>query len=891
MDNPRRAGMMRGMFAADLHVLPNGRLMVTADVVRSVGLPLKVAKAFEKSSVDGLLALATEAVGDDPLPPSLGYWRAFTREFLTVFCQHSTASGEALPEPRDFDQRALAVPPGPGAEYVSAWLLSEHWRGLVAHVAAHGDEMDQWLRRVHPLWRMVGRVTFHLAENKRNTDYPFAFLATYTHKVSDSGQLQYLPLGKALKQYAGEKNAVALKSLMAPVRAAAAQSEYARQLLESKKVFSALAWKPAQALRFINEIDAFEQAGVIVKVPDWWKGKRPSKAVVQMTIGEETKSSVGTQALLSFRAGLAVDGEPISDEEWQRILESSENLVQIKGRWVEVDREKLGQMLAHWGRAEAAAASGVSFAEAMRLLAGFRDPAMVGLLDGAPEGGGDWLEVAAGGRLRDLLAAMRAPDEGKPVAAVKAELRHYQRSGFQWLQLLSSLGLGACLADDMGLGKTLQVIALLAGNRRKQQAPSLLVVPASLVGNWKAEFEKFAPTMKVFYAHPSQVDRSLLDDVVASSANCHAVVTTYSMLGRLQGFQEVVWDTLVLDEAQAIKNPRTAQTRDVKKISARAKIALTGTPVENSVADLWSLFDFLNPGLLGTASRFNEALKEQDAYAKVRTLVSPYILRRLKTDKSVISDLPDKTEMRTDCGLTKGQAALYKKSVEALKKELEDDQLEEFQRAGLVLTYLMRFKQICNHPALWTGSGNYGAKDSGKFARLAAIASEVASRGEKMLVFTQFREMTGALAEFLAGEFGRPGLVLHGGTAVKRRQQMVDQFQSDTGPPFFVISLKAGGTGLNLTAASHVVHFDRWWNPAVEDQATDRAFRIGQKRNVLVHKFVVRGTIEEKIDALIADKREIADELLGEGAEKLLTRMSDDELVELVALNIDRAVI
>jgi non-specific serine/threonine protein kinase len=319
---------------------------------------------------------------------------------------------------------------------------------------------------------------------------------------------------------------------------------------------------------------------------------------------------------------------------------------------------------------------------------------------------------------------------------------------------------------------------------------------------------------------------------------------------------------------------------------------LTGTPVENRLSDLWSLFDFLCPGLLGTQTKFKNFVKllnarEHHRYAPLRQLVQPYILRRLKTDKRVISDLPDKTELRAFCGLTKRQAALYAKMVDEMANALRKP--DGMQRRGLVLAYLMRFKQLCNHPSQLLGDGSFRPDESGKFARLAEICEEIASRQEKALVFTQFREMTEPLADFLAEVFGRAGLVLHGTTAVKRRKNLVDRFQRDDGPPFFVLSLKAGGTGLNLTQASHVVHFDRWWNPAVENQATDRAFRIGQHRNVLVHKFVCRGTIEERIDTLIAEKTQLAADILEGGAETLLTEMSDAELIQLVALDVDRA--
>jgi SNF2 family DNA or RNA helicase len=370
------------------------------------------------------------------------------------------------------------------------------------------------------------------------------------------------------------------------------------------------------------------------------------------------------------------------------------------------------------------------------------------------------------------------------------------------------------------------------------------------------------------------------------------VVTSYGMLLRQEWLLKIRWQLAVLDEAQAIKNPAARQTKAVKRLQADARIALTGTPVENRLSDLWSLFDFLCPGLLGTQAKFKDFAKklgdrQENRYAPLRSLVQPYILRRLKTDRRIIDDLPEKVEVRAFCGLSKRQAAIYAKLVQELAETLK--KVDGMQRRGLVLAYLMRFKQLCNHPSQLLGDGRYLAEDSGKFARLAEICEEIASRQEKALIFTQFREMTEPLAGFLGRVFGRPGLVLHGGTAVKSRKAIVDQFQRDDGPPFFVLSLKAGGTGLNLTAASHVIHFDRWWNPAVENQATDRAFRIGQQRNVLVHKFVCRGTIEERIDALIDEKRQLAADLLEGGAEKMLTEMSDAELIRFVSLDVARA--
>jgi non-specific serine/threonine protein kinase len=352
------------------------------------------------------------------------------------------------------------------------------------------------------------------------------------------------------------------------------------------------------------------------------------------------------------------------------------------------------------------------------------------------------------------------------------------------------------------------------------------------------------------------------------------------------------WNLAVLDEAQAIKNPDAKQTRAAKQLTAQTRIALTGTPVENRLGDLWSIFDFCNPGLLGSAKEFTSytkslADKVHNPFGPLRELVRPYILRRLKTDKTVISDLPEKTEVKAYCQLSRKQAALYQQAVEDLSEQLEE--AEGIRRKGLVLAFLMRFKQICNHPSQWLGDSAWAEDDSGKWARLREIGEVIAAKQEKALVFTQFREVTAPLANFLGGVFGRSGLVLHGETEVKKRKDLVRRFQEDESVPFFVLSLKAGGSGLNLTAASHVVHFDRWWNPAVENQATDRAFRIGQTKNVLVHKFVCRGTIEEKIDKLIESKKQLSKELLEGSGELNLTELGDDELLRLVSLDLKSA--
>lgn len=888
---------------------PQGRLhfdeTAAADLEPRLAEILRAAVA--QSSARVILVLATRAL-DLPLAPAGAFWRELGRRYLTQLCHTpELAHAVSLAPPPDEELAALAdnAPPMPGAEYLRAETLHALWCELdalaFAEIHATGAGAQAWLKAQNPLWHLVGRVTFHLAENKRDPDRPFAFLATYTHRISEQAKPQYLPLGRALQEYAGARNRTALLALLAPVQLAAEKSALARELVDSQRVFQPQAWTAREAHRFLRDIPCFEDSGLLVRIPDWWKSGRAPRPTVSVTVGGARAAGLGLDALLDFKAALTLDGEAISAEEWEKIAAADAGLVLLKGKWVEVDRSKLQTVLDHWKTLEAGRKQGgVSFAEGLRLLAGAQPGG------GAPEAAEAdvraWSSVRAGAWLEQTLAELRRPTVPGATLAVpglQATLRPYQIAGVHWLRFLTKLRLGACLADDMGLGKTVQVLAALLHVRAEQPgaAPALLVLPASLLGNWLAEAARFAPTLRLFAAHPSENDAERLAAAAADSGQAFAgldlVITTYGMLLKQEWLRRPEWSLVILDEAQAIKNPGARQTRAVKELKAPVRIALTGTPVENSLGDLWSLFDFLNPGLLGSAAEFTRFTKrlaqraEPGAFAPLRQLVRPYILRRLKSDRSVITDLPDKTEMRALCGLTKRQAVLYEQAVGELAEKLAS--VEGIERRGVVLATLMRLKQLCNHPAQWLGGGDYDPAASGKFQRLAELAGEISARQEKALVFTQFREMTGPLQHFLAGIFRRPGLVLHGGTGVKDRRVLVEQFQREDGPPFFILSIKAGGTGLTLTEAGHVIHFDRWWNPAVENQATDRAYRIGQKKNVLVHKFVCRGTVEEKIDRLIADKQSLAADVLSDGGEIPLTEMRDDELLKFVALDLKAA--
>ena len=514
-------------------------------------------------------------------------------------------------------------------------------------------------------------------------------------------------------------------------------------------------------------------------------------------------------------------------------------------------------------------------------------------------GGLDVEGVIADGWIADWLAQLdgqHAPQELDVPPEFHGTLRPYQVRGYSWLGFLKEWGLGGCLADDMGLGKTVQALALIEREWRKNgKRPVLLVCPTSVIGNWQKEAARFTPDLPVMVHHG--VTRVKGPAFKQEAAKHAIVISSYSLLQRdIDVLGKVDWSGVILDEAQNIKNPETRQSKAARTIKSDYRIALTGTPVENNVGDLWSIMEFLNPGWLGTQAEFKrnfflpiQTQRNLETAQRLKRLTGPFILRRLKTDKTIIADLPDKMEMKVYCTLTKEQASLYEAVVRDAGKSL--DKTDGIQRKGVVLATLSKLKQVCNHPAQFLGDNSAIAGRSGKLARLTEMLEEVIATGERALIFSQFAEMGGIIQGHLQETFGREVMFLHGEVSRKNRDQMVERFQSGNGanrdgPRLFILSLKAGGTGLNLTAANHVFHFDRWWNPAVENQATDRAFRIGQTRNVQVHKFVCAGTLEEKIDEMIESKQSLADSIVGTG-EGWLTELSTTQLKELFALRQD----
>lgn len=634
------------------------------------------------------------------------------------------------------------------------------------------------------------------------------------------------------------------------------------------------------AHRFLTEYAwLLEQAGYGVLLPAWWTpGRTKVRVAAQAHVRKRSVSSgVSLGDVLQFDWKAAIGDQVLDLKELRALAKLKEPLVQIRGQWVEIRPDELQAVLELAGKR---AASKATVRELLQMAVG------------AVNAPGDVpiTSVEGEGSFRDLLDRLEGRvvlEDLDPPQGLQATLRPYQVRGYSWIAFLRQWGLGACLADDMGLGKTLQTLTVLQREWHEgRRSPTLLVCPTSVLGNWQREAERFTPDLPVLLHHgPKRLGKTAFAKQAKTSA---LVLTSYALLHRdAETLQKVKWGSVVLDEAQNIKNAETKQAQGARALMAEHRLALTGTPVENHVGDLWSIFEFLNPGLLGPWATFRkrffipiQAGRDTEAASKLKRLTGPFILRRLKTDRNVISDLPDKVEMKVFCTLTKEQASLYAAVVEDMTRDIS--KAEGIQRRGRILAALAKLKQVCNHPAHFLGDHSALNHRSGKLERLTELLEEIGPTGERVLLFTQFTEMGELLRRYLQEESGREVLFLHGGLPRKQRDALVARFQADGGPQVFVLSLKAGGTGLNLTAGNHVVHFDRWWNPAVENQATDRAFRIGQTRKVLVHKFVCIGTVEEKIDAMIERKKEIAGSVVGD--EGWITEMSDTQLRDLFAL-------
>lgn len=636
-----------------------------------------------------------------------------------------------------------------------------------------------------------------------------------------------------------------------------------------------------------------ESAGYKVIIPAWWTPKGQQRAKVRLRAkgkslsgGEDkAKSYFGYDTLVQYHYDLAISGEPVTEAEWLELVKAKSPLVQFRGQWMHLDQDKMQQMLEFWKKQQQENPE-LTLLDFMRLTA---------------EGNAELeVEFDRDQTLAEMLNKLNDKSSLEAIAdpvGLQGCLREYQKRGVSWLSYLEQLGLNGCLADDMGLGKTVQVIArMVQEHEQAEQAnvslcPTLLIAPTSVVGNWRKEIEKFAPHLRAIVHYGTERAKDT-EEFQAMAAQNNVVITSFTLIRKdLKLIESIDWHRVVLDEAQNIKNPKAEQTKAILKLAAPHRLALTGTPVENRLLDLWSIFNFLNPGYLGKEAQFRKSFevpiqKNHDSVraATLKKLVEPFILRRVKTDQSIIKDLPDKIEQKLYCNLTKEQASLYEALVKDITGEL--DGAEGIQRKGLILATLLKLKQICNHPRQFLqDESDFTPERSHKLSRLSEMVAEVMAEGESLLIFTQFTELGDALEKYLRQTCHYNTYYIHGGTNRNKREQMIAEFQDlETEPSVFILSLKAGGVGITLTKANHVFHFDRWWNPAVENQATDRAFRIGQKKNVFVHKFVAIGTLEERIDEMLEDKKKLAGSIVSSD-ESWLTELDNNAFKQLIALN------
>jgi len=863
------------------------------------GTQPRLERAFAASAGRGMLDLLRYGLpaGAEPVLARLREWaRGYMMLYLRAMRRGEDAGAVLRLTSAQAGAMLEALPPVEGeavsAGDVAAWVASLE-PALEWLAARECCTPEQWLCRLGEGWQQLGMLCFHLAENAGEAaeSAPFAFLATFVHKVGEDGRARHAPLGLAARLLA--EDSAALLDLLRPLRHVAGQSAFLAELINSQAVYKPCGWNARQAHAFLETLPLLEEAGIDTRMVNLWKTRPPRVELeVRVDVAEpgagkpDAAPSVNVNSLLRFYPRVVLGDYNLTDEELEQLLAGDEDgLVRFRGEWVRLDREKLARLLDSWRQATRMAAGGIPLLVGLRYLLGKRSEALPQLPP--PE---DGMRAVAGARLALALANLQFGDAMPDLPPELAgTLRHYQMDGVRFLLNVTEAGFGACLADDMGLGKTLQVISWLlhlarTGHLGEGRGAALIVAPASLLTNWQEELRRFAPQLHVVLLHPYALNRQEADYLNSNPAwlmrRAHVALTTYGIATRNELLARNIYPALVLDEAQAIKNADSQRTRAICRLSSPRRVALTGTPVENSLSELRSLFEFLNPGLLGSEKEFHALVQSMGSdYTPLRRLVRPFLLRRLKSDPALLPELPPKTEQAAWCLLTPEQARLYAREVDNLRAVVAEPDPQT--RLTLVLPILGRLKQICNHPAQYRGESWFDPAAAGKFERLGHLARSIAAAGDCCLVFTQYRTMIEPLQEFLSEIFGAPGLVLHGGTPIAERQRLVEAFQAAGGPRFFVLSLKAAGTGLTLTRARHVIHFDRWWNPAVENQASDRAYRIGQTRPVLVHPLICRGTIEENIHHMLTRKSAMADKLLSGGLEKLLLHLTPEELLAM----------
>ena len=659
-----------------------------------------------------------------------------------------------------------------------------------------------------------------------------------------------------------------------------------------------------EAYEFLkNDAEILRSAGFKITVPTWWtaQGRQRTRIRIKAAAGKSSSQNISQDSsgffnlpsIINYSYELAIGDKTVTKEEWQLLVNTKSPLVQFRGEWLEINSKQMGKTLALMQQS-----SNSNDSDSDNNL--IENNAIEELIKQSAEADADKIEYQFDDVVAKMMEQLQDHQKMEVIEQpeeLKGKLRNYQKQGLSWLVYQQAIGFNSILADDMGLGKTIQIIALLLHQHEIVASttikPTLLIAPTSVLGNWQKELDKFAPTLSSHIYHGS--DREKKPAAFKKLVTSHNLLITSYALARLDNklFTAISWHRVILDESQNIKNPKSAQTKAIQKLKATHRIAMTGTPIENRLMDLWSVFHFLNPGYLGTAAQFKRSYetpiqRERDLQQsqRLKELVNPFILRRLKTDKNIIDDLPEKIEQKVYCNLTREQASLYQAVVDEVQKQLEE--AEGIQRKGLMLATLMKLKQVCNHPAQFLQDGSEFSKErSHKLARVDEMVEEALENGDSILIFSQFTEVGKELEQVLRDTHHCPVYYLHGGTTRKRREQMIETFQDEQSPAgIFILSLKAGGVGITLTRANHVFHFDRWWNPAVENQATDRAFRIGQKKSVFAHKMVTLGTLEERIDVMIEEKQKLAESIVGSD-ESWLTEMDNAAFTKLIQLNRD----
>ncbi|MDD5973773.1 MAG: DEAD/DEAH box helicase [Spirochaetales bacterium] len=750
----------------------------------------------------------------------------------------------------EIDELISSAPFMLGGEYLSrGWVLnlfSRYLKIFKTDIKKYKSTVDAYFSSYSTYFRLPSKIFFHLLESKKD-ETPFAFMATYS-TINSEGKICHYPLKYALKEYKDSIDKLAV--LISSIKKVAKNSTLIASWLSSGEIFAPLLLSKEEAFLFLCDTPKYEEAGIVTRVPIWWK-KRKKSTKINIEVSNDNNT---TSSILTLRPSMQYQGIEITKEEAEEIIAQGNGLLLFKGNWIEADSDNLKKLLNEYMLLDR---EDLSLQNALQYELGLEDKAFPIHID---------MKAILNKAIENSLII-------KPYQSFSGTLRSYQEDAFKWLIAVSKLGLGPLLADDMGLGKTVEMLSFLDSVRHyNEDAKILLIVPASLLGNWAHECEKFVPLISYEIRHgigSKKADFPFL------------TIATYQGVAKSQAIKDNKWDIVVLDEAQNIKNRNTMQTKAIKSLDRKLGVAMTGTPIENSLSNLWSIFDFLSPGLLGSAdafSRYCDNLKQM-GMENLKMVISPFILRRLKSDRTIINDLPDKIETEVMVTLTKEQRVLYNNVVDEYESELEKRKNAGEQVLTLAANTLMKLKMIVNHPSQYLGDNEFEEKKSGKFLLLRELCETIHENRERVLIFTQFATIIPTLMNFLNEIFNQEGQSIDGSTPVKKRTEIVDSFQNGE-YPFLVISLKAGGTGLTLTRATNVIHFDRWWNPAVEDQATDRAYRIGQKNRVSVYKFVAQDTIEEKISEILKQKSELATSILSDAGGEITTKLSPEELLK-----------